>query len=672
MRVEGAKTVPLDRLVKRLTQPAKHAAFPAKVDSATGVVTIGMSGESESENTAWEAGEPAPFDLLAVRSVQSDVRRALADLGYMRAQFRIDTPIDPDPAKKTADLVVQITDEGPASTLASIDVVGCKKNQPQDVVRFLGLEVGKPVDVAALEAAQQKLWDAARFKKHLLTAAPDPQDATKLRLKIDLEEYGPAPALGKPFTDIEQATLKFRGWLLGCATAARTWCSSISSRDGEQSVTGVFVVGYVRGGAIRLSGRVKPTVEAADALLPGTGAPSTKPATGPATRASEPLTDFSAGAAVTDKIVGLYDPTGIKYVSPLGDLGAEMNVEYASRVEDDGTVKWTFNIGGGVTTTRLSPGADRVRLKLTLSPVGFVDLAHQPDTKYELKGGVLLLTGTKFTGRIDAATGRAVELRYESHNDQAVVGSLTARKGALAETVAAMDAAPARNAYEPNHGAASLFSFLSRELFLVAAWKYDVPANVRGRAVEAAAKLLSPRVFEPVGALLKDEGDDDFSIPPDFTSVFRGRRRDGAAVGLLDDGAPVRQRGLPARVVAVDDVAAGATRDGRPLAGRVRGDRPAAGVAGPRPDRVPGRRRTAPRQERRRRGPSPSWASPGSTPTASRKTWPSSSAETGPARPRRCGWGRASAPSPPPTFRRAGGRPAPGVGGGAQGRVRGP
>ena len=118
IRVEGAKMVPVAELIHRLTSPHPSADARAKIfdrddgqqqgqrnanspgrkaeeSKKNGSRQQGGTQQSadqgiEMENAAWEVGKPAKLSIVARKSLQRQIERTLADLGYYLAKLSIE------------------------------------------------------------------------------------------------------------------------------------------------------------------------------------------------------------------------------------------------------------------------------------------------------------------------------------------------------------------------------------------------------------------------------------------------------------------------------------------------------------------------------------------------------------------------------------------------------
>src|SRR5205814_476922 len=140
-----------------LVQTHEPTSFPITLsEGGAELLTYGHRGATWPY---WCKGEPAPFDPLAIDILTRDIRAALAQQGFFKPVFTVKV----SPQGKLANLVITLQDEGPRAVVGKLEVLGVQKNRPADVLAFLGLAEGMPIDAVVLQEAQKKLWNSARF-----------------------------------------------------------------------------------------------------------------------------------------------------------------------------------------------------------------------------------------------------------------------------------------------------------------------------------------------------------------------------------------------------------------------------------------------------------------------------------------------------------------------------
>ena len=522
----GAGTLAAEELAGRLASVPPEPFFATTFDSQKNLVSVGMAAPTDAElpdRATWERGAAVSFEPGPLEQVRKAVRRALAEMGFFRAAFDVRVErVKPDGGD--ADLVVDVTDPGPRAVLGTLEIVGLSRDAEAALRELCGLAEGRPLDLLALQAMQQKLWDSARFKKHLLAARPAGRDEPgKLTLRIDLEELAAAPPLGGPLSDVEQAMLRCRDYLANMAGGDDDMV--IEARTATSSMDTVF--GFARGWTMR--GGLVPAPADAGAGESGSGGGK-----------------LEAGFAATPQAIAVHDlGAGARVSLRAPEPTLVVNATYAPAVDEKGRAEWVFNVGAGFKTQRRAEGQPPVRVKLRLAPVAFVDLAHDPKYGLRLREGVVESAAPGTRIRIDAATGRPLEVRVSTPD-----GSYAARaeRGALARMAAGLEA-DTRESFDE---AAPVGSVARFGLGLLCAYQSAVAPGVDTerslRAAEAVRSLLTPEVTEPLeraflarfpaGALAGKAGHGSgqrpvrFLIPPEFGAGPVSPQGFGALIAL--------------------------------------------------------------------------------------------------------------------------------------------
>jgi hypothetical protein len=555
VRVTGAKTIPAAALAERLTKERPRSVFRGTVVPADGTIAVDLDPAfwDQKASTAWEVGKPVSFDPSANRRLADDVRTALAELGYFRATFWLDTPADPRPAgdaagrgaaeataagEAAAPLEIEVRAEGPRATVGDVTVTGLKANTRDALLALAGLTPGQPLDLAALRSAQQRLWDSARFKRHAVRGTCDPATGV-VALTIDVEEVAGAPPLGAPLTDVQQAALRARDWLLGLAGGEDDVVLEAHGSTSSGAVAGdtTVVAGFARGFAIRVdldlpafAGAGNPPPATAPAT-PSPAAAATGPATAPASGSGSPgVRDLDVAVVLTGDQAAAFAPAaGIWASSAAGDRVTQFNLAYAGSAGDPpgagnppGVAKWQFNAGASLLAGRREPGRPAVEINLGLAPAGFLDLAVDPSYRAAVRGGELVLHTSRATIRIDAATGRLIEAAGRDPADGTTV-RLSVERGALARVAREWRGlVPADRPPAPDGALGALARATAVRLLA----RRDVGPAAYAKAAAAFDRLLGPDVLAPVAALAEGAFapvDPDrkatFAIPVDARSL---------------------------------------------------------------------------------------------------------------------------------------------------------
>jgi hypothetical protein len=547
VKVTGGKTLPKDKLVALLTTARVPGMFTGTLNADDSVRIVPNNTPEGSPSTVWVAGAPVPFDDQSRTGFYESVRRRLCELGYFRARFTVH--LVPADAGK-ADLAVRVEDEGPRAVLARVELKGLAKHTPEQVLEYAGLSEGRPVNLEALESAQRRLWESARFKKQVLDARPRAGDPSKIEVTLDLEEYEPAPPLGEPFTPVEQAALRLRQWLLDFAAGRAVDAGGAAAEDlwfdaGDDDNDIQFALSPRAGFALRVRVTADPA-GGEEGLLPALAEMAA------AAGHTEPVA-VDVAMVATDKLAGLYAPgLGGKLVGEgTSGVSAEVNLTYAPKLDESGEAKWTLNVGAGMKThgkKRRGTGESPVKVNFVLAPVAFLDMVHEPKNKVALRDGVLELDVSRLRLRSDAATGRLLEISIDPEALAAADGGAKPKDGRarlhggtgagkLAERVAAIEKlVPGPNALDPKRPAGSTLSYAISTLFRGPGHLFlnpDATAEQRLRAADAASRLFTPEAFAPLEDVVagRDDGPDhdaddggedthkEFDIPIDFRSL---------------------------------------------------------------------------------------------------------------------------------------------------------
>lgn len=224
IQIRGAYKIDAERLGKRLTQPsAKDGAFPTFVELNGETITrwVDSKGKASSpEPPTWDLGSVVKFDTEI--KLSKKVVAALKDFGFSAAKTQV--TIKPNDADLTAELIVDVLEEGPTDVAEVFQVEGTQTNSSNAVLNFLGLMPGIAVDQTLVRSITKQLWDCGRFKKHNVHF--DRDESGRGRLNIELADVRGVPPLAEPLS--ETAIVFGR---------ARSWLNSLDDRGQDVSVT---------------------------------------------------------------------------------------------------------------------------------------------------------------------------------------------------------------------------------------------------------------------------------------------------------------------------------------------------------------------------------------------------------------------------------------------------
>ncbi len=518
VQVTGAKPEATAAIVARLSRPATGASKLAQAVQNMGKPGSGAPKEGASvtvetyaeiersdpraalaanrpasdEPPLWLPGEPGAFGEEAEGKIKSIVKDCLAEDGLFFP--RVSSSVKLDPGSGTADLLVQVLDEGPQGTVSQLEVIGNEKNTREEILDFLGLKPGMAITRSRVAEAEQKLWRSARFVQYEITpepAASGMSKATSVRLSIRVQEYDLAPKLAAPLSAEQQAMVRLCNWMSDFASRPEDLeiAGALSAADVPVRGSADFVLSPSQGAVLRL--RDSPKSNGMDyALLLATNA------------------------------VGVYGPkSGGKFLGQFPGTALCLLIAFAP---SSGSNRFSLSIGGGFRTAldedSKSAATPPFDLRLTLAPAAFLSLLDDTNLQIEAKGGSLALVSSNQVLRLDAATGRLKELAYHSPN-----GSFEVRfaKGAFEQARRTVDAATAgfSNRYDPSHPLSSLVAFGAVEVARSSLLDRVITNRTqvqRERAVTALNKLFGPTVLAPLEqALGTNNPSHSFSIPAD-------------------------------------------------------------------------------------------------------------------------------------------------------------
>jgi hypothetical protein len=217
VRINGAHSVPVSEITRRLTQPwpADTTAVPdfsGGQTAAQAAVYLNSAGqEVRREDAAWPREQPANFSPAGRSFLRQRAGQVLADCGYFLPLFEV--RLAPQPGTGKADLQIEILNEGPHSRIGRIEVHGLKRNTPEQVLQWLGLRSGQDIAPDLVARIEQRLWQSGRFTRYRVAPAAAPDAGNQIQLDLWLTEAEQAPPLGTEFSPEARAMLKFRDWL---------------------------------------------------------------------------------------------------------------------------------------------------------------------------------------------------------------------------------------------------------------------------------------------------------------------------------------------------------------------------------------------------------------------------------------------------------------------------
>lgn len=202
VEIRGASKIDTARLSRRITMPYTRKALLGQAPGKS---------SSEPDPPSWDLGKPAPLDTTTTAKLNRQLQQACRDQGFFFTQ--LESTVVSDVQTRTARLVVTITAEGPPGTIQEIQVEGLKKNSRQNLLEFLDLRVGNPVNQQSLVQMRRQLWKSARFTKFSVEPQVPETGQARICLKLTVIEYEDAPPLGTPLSAEVLAMFRVQQWL---------------------------------------------------------------------------------------------------------------------------------------------------------------------------------------------------------------------------------------------------------------------------------------------------------------------------------------------------------------------------------------------------------------------------------------------------------------------------
>jgi hypothetical protein len=451
----------------------------------------------------WGADLPAPMDAGARTSLADAVTNVFADLGHFHARFSLNfvrhvgsaSISVPNSDAPRLDLVVEVQDEGPACTIGEIEVSPMHNHSRDDLLRWLKLAPGQRLTRELLLDKQNQLVESGRFTEAMLEpGAPD--DAGKVGLRIAVRELAGAPPLSAELSPDDATLQRLRRWLSDWPTRGEDAVLRMDVGISNETRRLLSVIASPAGGLlIRLN------------------------------RAKGNSPDLGWALAVSSNTVALFDGARREGLCTTNWRGS-LNLFFHLGTDPDG--EGNVTIGGGFDSHTSAPP---FRVELRLLPVAFMRLARMPEMQWRNERGVLTGSASNAVLRVDALTGRLIELRFDGGDDdlpfdlscgQLVLEFKTnALAQALTKTLA--DAGGFTNRLDPDHLLSSALAFLAREAFRTSFVREMIPTNVSAGSIAAATSTLGKLVdrdlfaaWEHCFGLTNATGEDSvFLIPPD-------------------------------------------------------------------------------------------------------------------------------------------------------------
>ncbi len=495
VRIEGARTINVQRLIQRLTKKYPPAdARPVTLEESGGNAIFKWvddeGNEVDLKDPVWTPGKPAAFDAPTNAHLRQLVEQALADLGYEFAAFNVDVVQASGGA--TADLIVDITSEGPPPTVREIEITGQRRNSREEILKLLNLRTGMLFTRHDRARIEHQLWQTGRFIKHRVTTLRIPS-ADGIKLSIELIEYEHAPPLSQAFSRQETVLLKCREWLRKCS-------------DGEEDlvVTGSYE-----------QQPFEAIIAPQHGLLIQFGKAENE----------HPKSPLSHVVVVADKAIGyLSSSNRCKLLMPASEVQVKAELALSLAEPEDGQSRLIMGFNAGFQTPKVHEPRVPFRFHMRLAPVAFLSLAYEKEAECTWNAGVLKIRGKQVEWQIDVQTGRLLNHTLFEEDDQTQLVQITFRRGAFEQRLADVEAGTARlpNEFDAARPISSVMAFCCREQFIELLEEHieitGPPKSILTdpRVLTVLRKSLDRGLLRPVDEYFlqpKEDQQDEFDIP---------------------------------------------------------------------------------------------------------------------------------------------------------------
>ncbi|MHC4620631.1 MAG: ankyrin repeat domain-containing protein [Planctomycetota bacterium] len=149
----------------------------------------------------WGSSKPPSFAPSFVKTSTQYLHNLLKVLGYYNSGFTL--KLVPDHTTRTVQLHIAFQTEGTRPRIGTINLSGNRINSDEQVLTYLGVKTGQPIDKVLIQNLQTKLMNSGRFRFMEIKPEVNTADPLQSTLNITLEETSPATPLGQTLTDKE-------------------------------------------------------------------------------------------------------------------------------------------------------------------------------------------------------------------------------------------------------------------------------------------------------------------------------------------------------------------------------------------------------------------------------------------------------------------------------------
>ena len=457
------------RLVRFLSgrQPPRDAVprLINRPDGTTAAIWVAADGRpAPLEQPAWNPAGPATCDAVKIHHIHAEVVRFLRDEGYLsvappahdrrlvaKRARRGPVDITLKPAGSTIDLVVAIHDLPPKAVLQRIELPPECRTTERELIAYLGLKIGEPVNDRDRLAWRDRLRSSGRFVRHEVEFRGDPTDPGAAVARFSLEEYSAATPLSQPLSREEATMLRFHEWIVEAIGRGDDLVLEGIRPAGDATTGTTESVRLIVSPTDGLLLTALPDGDRACGLAVGHTDVSLLPAGGGG-RLEVPLSPHAwclvnvGLSLVRDKPVGKEPPKFRRNLSFAGSIG---------------------------NATEGKPAG--VAVEILIEPVACLAFVHEDKAEVCFEGDTMVIKAGGATSRFDVTSGRPLGL--------AVAGcevSLQAKPGSLAPAVEKLRAAAGPNMLRADAPVVSAVEFLLSADVAAACGRIADAAGLRG------------------------------------------------------------------------------------------------------------------------------------------------------------------------------------------------
>jgi hypothetical protein len=508
------------RLVRFLSerQPPRDAV-PRSInrpDGTTAAIWVAADGRPATlEQPAWNPAGPATCDAVKIHHIHAEVVRFLRDEGYLsvappahdrrlvaKRARRGPVDITLKPAGSTIDLVVAIHDLPPKAVLQRIELPPECRTTERELIAYLGLKIGEPVNDRDRLAWRDRLRSSGRFVRHEVEFRGDPTDPGAAVARFSLEEYSAATPLSQPLSREEATMLRFHEWIVEAIGRGDDLVLEGSRPAGDATTGKAESARLIVSPTDGLLLTALPDGDRACGLAVGHTDVSLLPAGGGG-RLEVPLSPHAwclvnvGLSLVRDKPIGKEPPKFRRNLSLAGSIG---------------------------NATEGKPAG--VAVAMSIEPVACLAFVHEDHPEVCFEGDTMVINAGGAISRFDAASGRPLGL--------AVAGcevSLQAKPRSLDAAVEELRAAAGPNMFRADAPVVSAVEFLLSGDVAAACGRIADAAGLRGDARSTWEGRLG-HVIDLIQRCREDGGFDRCDQMLATASV--GHPSDGRAAGESD------------------------------------------------------------------------------------------------------------------------------------------